>query len=122
MIWLLVALVGGGGASIRFVSDTWISRRLGRHIPYGTMTVNVIGSFLGGVILGFSRWGSTHLELAAVLLTGLMGGLTTASTLAAEFAGMVDQKRYREAIVLPIVLALVAVVLALCGLGIGLAL
>ena len=51
-----------------------------------------------------------------------MGGLTTASTLAAEFAGMVDQKRYREAIVLPIVLALVAVVLALCGLGIGLAL
>jgi CrcB protein len=122
MIWLFVALLGGLGASLRFIADTAISRRLGRHIPWGTMIVNQLGAFLGGILLGYSHWGTTHANLSALLLSGLMGGFTTASTLAAEFAGMADQGRYRDAVAMPIAMALVAIVLALLGLLLGLAL
>ena len=119
MIWILVALAGGVGAVLRFLSDHYLSRRTGRDLPWGTMSINALGSCLAGLILGLSHWGSAHGSLVAVSLTGLMGGFTTASTLAAEIAGLGQAKHVRRGVTVTVGTALAALALAGLGLWIG---
>ena len=119
MIWILVAVAGGLGAVLRFLSDQYLSRRTGRDLPWGTICINVFGSLLGGVILGLSHWNTAHTSLVAVSLTGLMGGFTTASTLAAEIAGLGQAKRYRQGLAVTLATALAALAVAGLGLWIG---
>jgi fluoride exporter len=122
MIWLLVAIAGGVGAVLRFLTDQWISRRTGRDFPWGTISINVVGSLLAGFILGLSHWGSSRGSLVAVLITGLMGGYTTASTLASEIAGLGQARRYRHMLTVTMGTATAALAAASLGLWIGLVL
>lgn len=73
MTWLLVAVGAGLGASLRFS----VAHLLDGRWPTGTLTVNVVGSFLLGVLSGLALSGSTM----ALLGTGFCGGLTTFSSL-----------------------------------------
>jgi CrcB protein len=71
-----VGVLGGAGAIARFVLDGGVSARLGRDFPYGTLAVNVLGSFLLGALAGAALSGDAY-RLAA---TGLVGAFTTFST------------------------------------------
>ncbi len=81
---LLVALGGAAGSVLRYglsllLNAAWPA--LG-HYPLGTLTANVVGCFLLGLVLGWqARLSESQLLLLA---TGLCGGLTTFSTLEAE--------------------------------------
>ncbi|MCD6726029.1 MAG: fluoride efflux transporter CrcB [Solirubrobacteraceae bacterium] len=73
---LAVAVLGGAGALARFALDGAISRRSRGPFPWGTLAVNLSGSFALGVLVGVALGGEAHRLLA----TGLLGAYTTFST------------------------------------------
>ena len=75
-----VGLLGGTGAIARFLVDGAIAARLGRAFPYGTLAVNLLGSFVLGVLVGAALSGDENRVLGA----GLIGAFTTFSTWALE--------------------------------------
>lgn len=83
MSLILIALGGGAGAGARFVVDGAIARRNPLPLPLGTLVINVAGSLLLGVLVGWSTLasgGDTAHTLAGVAGTGFCGGFTTFST------------------------------------------
>jgi CrcB protein len=73
-----VALGGALGASARYLTNVGVMRLLGPGFPLGTIIVNVLGSFLMGVlVVVLARKG--HNEFAPFLMTGVLGGFTTFS-------------------------------------------
>jgi len=78
---LWISLGGAVGTAARFLLSGWLLRALGPAFPYGTLAVNVIGSFLLGAIMHVGL-NTTLLSPGArlVLSTGVMGGFTTYST------------------------------------------
>jgi CrcB protein len=81
--FLLICLGGAAGTGARYLVGRGAIRLLGIGFPYGTLAVNLIGSFLIMVIvqlsLGFPE-GRISPDLRAILTTGVMGGLTTYSS------------------------------------------
>jgi CrcB protein len=71
-----VGLLGGLGALGRFALDGQVAGRLGREFPYGTLAVNVLGSFVLGLLVGLALSSSTY----RLLGTGFIGAFTTFST------------------------------------------
>ncbi|PKQ22390.1 MAG: camphor resistance protein CrcB [Actinobacteria bacterium HGW-Actinobacteria-5] len=91
---LFVALAGGLGAVTRFVVDAEIGRRVTKWgIPLGTALINVSGSFLLGLIVGWWTFHTGDPGLKAVLGTGFMGGYTTFSTACVEAARLARADR-----------------------------
>jgi CrcB protein len=74
-----VALGGALGASGRYLTGIAMSRLLGKSFPWGTLTVNILGSFLMGVLIVMlgNVFGN---RFAPLLTTGVLGGFTTFST------------------------------------------
>jgi len=82
---ILLVFVGGGfGSALRFIIGKYMnSTETG--IPWGTFTVNILGSLLIGIILGFAVKNNTLSSNQTLLLaTGFCGGFTTFSTFAYE--------------------------------------
>jgi CrcB protein len=82
---VLLVLVGGMlGAPLRYLTDRAVQSRHDSVFPWGTFTVNVVGSFvLGSVAAGVARQGwPTNVSL--FVGTGICGGLTTFSTFGYE--------------------------------------
>ena len=79
---IAVALGGALGAMARYLVVDWFEQWLGAGFLYGTLTANVLGSFLMGVLveLILGTW-SPSPELRAMLLVGLLGSFTTFSGL-----------------------------------------
>lgn len=79
--WFWIGLGGAAGTLARYGLSTWCQQRFGAGFPYGTLAVNVLGSFLLGVILQIAA--TTELlspTLRLGLSTGVMGGFTTYSS------------------------------------------
>lgn len=75
---LQVAAGGALGASGRYLVNVGAMRLLGAGFPWGTVLVNILGSFLMGVlVVVLARRGGMH--LAPFLMTGVLGGFTTFS-------------------------------------------
>jgi fluoride exporter len=82
---LLVMIGGGLGAVSRYAVSLLSARLWGPHFPWGTLTVNLIGCFLIGLLFALAdraRWLTPDLRL--LLVTGYLGALTTFSTFALE--------------------------------------
>ena len=85
---LLIALGGAVGANARFVAATLAASRWGTRLPWGTLLINVSGSFLLGVFLAVPALGTGTGR--ALLATGFCGGYTTFSTFAFEMAVLAE--------------------------------
>ena len=94
-MYLWVALGGAIGASGRFFTTSMTGRLVGHGFPWGTMTVNVVGSFVMGALISFMaiKW-STSAEMRAFLTTGLLGGFTTFSAFSLDFATLIERKEH----------------------------
>ena len=80
---LAVALGGAIGATARFLIATGVHKVVGAGFPYGTLTVNVLGSFIIGFLyLYFEQVIAPYQK--ALLVTGMLGALTTFSTFSLE--------------------------------------
>lgn len=88
--YLLVAAGAAVGAPLRYLTDRAVQARLGAAFPWGTLTVNVLGSLVLGLVAGatLAAGGS---ELRLLIGTGFCGALTTYSTLSYETVRLVEQ-------------------------------
>lgn len=89
MVWwqqLALVMAGGAlGAAGRFWLSGLLLRQLGQGFPWGTLAVNLIGSFFAGfLIIWLEARGPSAIYWRAFLLVGIMGGLTTFSALMVE--------------------------------------
>ena len=79
--FLLICLGGAIGTGLRYVTATVALRWLGGDFPYGTLIVNIVGSFLIGLIQEVGLTSPLISDTTRVFLTiGIMGGLTTYSS------------------------------------------
>lgn len=91
----LIAIAFGGafGAVLRFMVSTGVYQWLGRGFPYGTLTVNILGSFLIGLMteaLLLQRV-AISMEFRSAILVGLFGAFTTFSTFSLETLYLIEQ-------------------------------
>jgi CrcB protein len=115
---LIVAIAAGGamGAVSRHYVGVFALKWLGAGFPFGTLTVNIVGSFLMGMLITLMalKWNVGN-ELRAFLTVGLLGGFTTFSAFSLDFATLVE--RGESLIAAGYVAA--SVVLALAGIFVG---
>ena len=83
---LLLIMAGGAlGAGMRHLLGGWLLRQLGDGLPWGTLAVNLLGSFAAGFLMVWLEGrGQGASYLRAFLVVGMLGGLTTYSALMLE--------------------------------------
>jgi len=93
-MWVTALWVGGGGfvGSVARYAVTVALQRTTPIIPLGTLTVNVLGCLLMGVLVG--RTSSLAPEVRLALATGFCGGFTTMSTMMYESATLIKTGEY----------------------------
>ncbi len=88
MSWQTILAIGSGGfigAVLRAYLNGLISHRVPHDLPYGTLGVNLIGSFIMGVLIAYFMYTTVFsLYAKSFLTTGILGALTTYSTFAIE--------------------------------------
>ncbi len=92
---LFVGLGGFAGAVARYALSGYVQRLFDGRFPYGTLTVNVLGSFLLGFLMYLveSR-GPFGPNIRPLISIGFLGALTTYSTFAWETYGLVVDQRF----------------------------
>lgn len=98
MLYLAVAIAGGIGALLRFLVVRFVNAELGTSFPYGTLAVNVLGSF----VMGFLAWMLLHkwsvdVVLRNAMLVGLLGGFTTFSSFSIDTIYLFEQQAWLKA-------------------------
>ena len=92
MIAVYVALAGGLGAVARFVLDGAARTRWNAPFPWPTVSINVTGSLLLGLMMGLTIFHGQPSEVELIVGTGFCGGYTTFSTATFETVRLVQQR------------------------------
>ena len=87
--YLIVAVGGAIGSVGRFALAGLIDGRWAGEFPLGTLVVNVLGSFLIGLIAGLTD----HKPTQQFLMTGILGGFTTFSSFSLQTVRLVEDGR-----------------------------
>ncbi len=97
MLVLYVGVGGFFGAIGRYLISGWIQKAAGGFFPYGTLGVNVLGSFLIGFLALYFQ---NHIapQYKAMAITGFLGALTTFSTFSYETVAMLQDGNYPRAL------------------------
>lgn len=119
LIFLLLALAGGVGATVRYVLDAYIRAHLRTPFAWATTIINVSGSLVLGFLTGLTLVRMVPTDLSIVIGTGFLGGYTTFSTASYETVQLIKQGRYRASFISGIVMLVLAVGAAALGLWIG---
>jgi CrcB protein len=111
----MIALGGGLGTALRYGATLGMTRWLGTSFPWGTLLVNVLGSFLLGIVMEVAG----EREIAGVsarlvLGTGVLGGFTTYSSFNLETIRLAEQGAWLRAAIY-----LAATLVVCLGAGIG---
>ncbi|WP_368186382.1 fluoride efflux transporter CrcB [Aestuariibius sp. HNIBRBA575] len=112
---LQVALGGAIGASARYLTSVGVGRLFGTGFPWATIGVNVIGSFLMGVlIVALAHFSQTR--LGPFLMTGILGGFTTFSAFSLDAVALYERGQIGAAglyVIASVVVSLAALALGL---------
>jgi CrcB protein len=120
---LLICLGGALGTGVRYVVSGVAARWFGADFPYGTLIVNLVGSFAIGLI---QQVGIATLAIPdptrLFLTVGVMGGLTTNSTFSYETVRLIETGAWQQAWINILVTTVVCLSLCFLGIAVGRAL
>lgn len=110
---LLVGLGGGIGSMLRYAATLLINSR---YFPYSTLAVNILGSFIIGIVLAmslrdevfFSNW-------KLFLATGICGGFTTFSAFSLENMALLQNGKYGLALAYTVISIVFGIIAAFWG-------
>ena len=95
MLYLIVFLGAGIGGALRHGINVGAARLWGFGFPYGTLVVNVFGSFIMGLLAGYFAFRPGVDQHARLFLTtGILGGFTTFSAFSLDTALLVERHAY----------------------------
>jgi CrcB protein len=98
MLYLIVFIGAGIGGALRHGVNVAATRLFGFGFPFGTVIVNVVGSFAMGLLAGYFAYRAgvpQHVRL--FLTTGILGGFTTFSTFSLDAAVLIERHAYGAA-------------------------
>ncbi|WP_421702718.1 fluoride efflux transporter CrcB [Aliiroseovarius sp.] len=112
---LQVALGGAIGASARYLTNVTATRIMGHGYPWATLTVNVLGSMLMGVLVVVlaKKGGNAY---APLLITGMLGGFTTFSAFSLDAFTLFERGQMGAAagyVLASVVLSIAAIVVGI---------
>jgi CrcB protein len=117
---VLVAVGGGLGSVLRYLTSGVAARWLGLDFPYGTLIVNVAGSFLIGLVQALAEKAAVLPEPARLFLSaGVMGGFTTYSAFSYETVRLIELDAFGRAAINVVVTTLVCLGVCVVGLAAG---
>ena len=91
MTLVIIGLGGALGAMARYILTQAVDKMGGTDLSWGMLAVNVLGSFLMGLVIGFALKESWKECWSLFLLTGFLGAFTTFSTYSVEVAMLMQQ-------------------------------
>lgn len=100
MINTIAAIAAGGaiGALMRHGVNIAAVKALGHGFPYGTLTVNIVGSFImGAIIIVFASLWQPSEAMRLFMITGLLGAFTTFSTFSLDTVTLLERGAYLAA-------------------------
>lgn len=113
-----VALGGALGACCRYLTNVGMKALMGIGFPWGTLTANVVGSFLmGALVIVLERKGGTH--LVPLVMTGFLGGFTTFSAFSLDAVFLMEEGRTAVALAYMTASVLVSVGALVAGLALA---
>lgn len=115
--FLLVFIGGGIGSALRYGTGNLITKFCGTAFSYGTLAINISGSFLLGLLVGWlALKGEQENSLRLLLAVGALGGFTTFSTFTLEALMLWE----RQQVFWALMYVTLSVALGLCGMIAGL--
>jgi len=119
MAALLAVILGGGlGSALRYGMNLAAERYVGASFPWGTLAVNVVGSFLIGALAAYFAFRGdsyTTQSLRLFLTTGILGGFTTFSAFSLDFALLFERGEPMLAIVYVVASVLLSIAAIFAG-------
>jgi len=101
MNWSIIFAVGIGGffgAIARFTLSSWVQKSSASLFPFGTLSVNILGSFIIGFLFLYFQHINLSLNQKAMFVTGLLGALTTFSTFSWETLFLMQDNLWSKAL------------------------
>ena len=97
-LYFFIAAGGATGACLRYFITTSVDSLFGKHMPFGTLTVNVVGSFALALLYGFiERHDLSDSPYRALIGVGLLGAFTTFSTFSVETLTLLENGLWLKA-------------------------
>ncbi len=91
MTYLAISIGAVMGANVRYLIGGWVADRMGSTFPYGTLIINVSGSFLIGLILAAANERAmTPWWVRPTFAVGFLGSYTTFSTFSFETLSLIQ--------------------------------
>lgn len=118
-VWALLAVGGAAGAVARYAVAGWVYQRTGAGFPWGTLAVNIIGSFLLGAALTGLTTSAWQVQLGALLAVGFLGDFTTFSTFAYETVTLGRDRQWTRALSYVLASTILAVLAVVAGMICG---
>ncbi len=115
-ILLLIGSGGFAGSILRYIISMGIQNRFLSSFPYGTLSVNIIGSFLIGVVYALVERGNLSPEVRIFLATGLLGGFTTFSAFSLDALNLLQEGLWVEGVSYIIISVILGIAFAFLGL------
>jgi CrcB protein len=119
---MYVGIGGGLGALLRWGVGLGISKRFKGDFPLGTFVINITGAFVIGFLSVFFKLhtqGQVEELLHVTILTGILGGYTTFSTMQLDTAKMVHRRQRFKGLVYMVVSVVCGVIAAVIGAWLG---
>lgn len=115
-----IAVGGAVGSVLRFLMSTSVHRLMGKDFPYGTLTVNVLGSLLMGFLfIMLVERQISSVELRSGILFGVLGAFTTFSSFSFETLALMESGDWLKALMNVLLSVSCCLLATWIGLGIG---